>query len=219
MVAYASNKLKNVCVAGHGTTGKTTLVESLMFNAGVINRQGAVEDGNTVTDFVEEEVGRGISISTAVASAEYKDQLLTFVDTPGYFDFVGEQASALPFAETTLLTIRATSGLDVGTEKAFEQAGKSNRSRAFFVTDIDKENIEIDTVVAGIESDLGIFVAPISYPVETGLTVDSVLDVLNGKVVKYSEGKMVSEEDPTGDIADKLEEFKREVGGISCRIR
>ena len=93
MADFNKSSLRNVCVAGHGTSGKTTLVESLLFNAGAINRQGTVADGNTVSDFTEEERNRGISISASINSVEYKQNLITFIDTPGYFDFGGELAA------------------------------------------------------------------------------------------------------------------------------
>lgn len=191
--------------------GKTTLVESLMFNMGVTSRMGTVEGGNTVSDFTEEEIGRGISISTAVCSAEYKKHLVTFIDTPGYFDFAGEVASSLPFTEAAVLTVKGTAGLDVGTEKYYRMAKDLNRSVSFFVNEIDKENIDVDGVVSGIESDLGIFVAPVTWPASVGPDVDSVIDVLNGKLIKYVDGKRTTEEDLSGDYADTAAELREKL--------
>ena len=173
MTAFTSDALRNICVAGHGTSGKTTLVESLMFNAGVINRQGTVEDGNTVSDFTEEEKNRGISISASVNSCEYKKCLISFADTPGYFDFAGEVAATLPFCEAAVLTVKGSSGLDAGTQNAFNTARKLHKSISFFVTEIDRDNIDLDAAFDSISKELEIPLAPIPFPAGAGQTVDS----------------------------------------------
>lgn len=211
MADYTSKNIKNICIAGHGTTGKTTLAESLMFDAGVIARLGTVETKNTVSDFTEEEVNRGISISTGVCSVEYKNQIVSFIDTPGYFDFAGEVASSLPFTETVLLTVKGTTGLDVGTEKNFRAAKKLGKSIAFFVNEIDKENVNVSNVLSGIESDLGIFAAPITYPVSVGPDTDSILDIINSKLLKYTNGKRTAEEDIPADLVDMVAKLKEKL--------
>ena len=208
MVASAVDKVKNVCVAGHGTTGKTTLVESLLFNMGALTRQGTVENKNTVSDFSDEEKEKGISISTSVATCEYEKNLVTFIDTPGYFDFSGEMLTTLPFAESAVLTIRGTSGLDIGLENAFNLARNCKRSVAFFITEIDKENADIDKILNSLETDFGVSIAPLSLPVAVGAGANAIIDVLNGKVVKYKDGKRVSEEAATGDVLTKIGEIK-----------
>ncbi|HNT26698.1 MAG TPA: elongation factor G [bacterium] len=211
MASYTSDKLRNVCVAGHGTTGKTTLVESIMFQAGAINRQGTVEAGTTVSDFTEEEMNRGISISAAVCSVEYRKELVCLVDVPGYFDFSGELAASMPFCEAALLTVKGTAGVDVGTEKAFNLARRYGRSVAFFINEIDKENLAADEVIAGIESALGIRVAPLSYPGAVGPAADTVVDVLKGKAFKYAEGKRAGEGALSDDVAAMIAEFKTKI--------
>ncbi|HSA33250.1 MAG TPA: elongation factor G [bacterium] len=211
MASYTSDKLRNVCVAGHGTTGKTTLVESILFQAGAINRQGTVEAGNTVSDFTEEEMNRGISISAAVCSVEYRKELVCLVDVPGYFDFSGELAATMPFCESALLTIKGIAGVDVGTEKAFNLARRYGRPVGFFVNEIDKENIAADEIVAGIESTLGIRVAPLSYPAAVGPAADTVVDVLKGKAFKYADGKRAGEGTIPDDVAAMIAEFKTKI--------
>ncbi len=211
MADYTSKNIKNICIAGHGTSGKTTLAESLMFDAGVINRLGTVESKNTISDFTEEETNRGISISTSVCSVEYKNQLISFMDTPGYFDFEGEVASSIPFAETVLLTVKGTTGLDVGTEKSYRTAHKLGKSIAFFVNEIDKENVNVSEVISGIESDLGIFVAPVTYPAEIGPNTNSIIDIINGKLLKYTNGKRTAEEEIPANLADTVAELKEKL--------
>ncbi|MCK5808502.1 elongation factor G [bacterium] len=211
MVAYTGTQLRNVCIAGHGTSGKTTLVESMMLHAGAINRQGAVEDGSTVSDFTEEEKNRGISVSLSVNSVDHKSHLLTFLDTPGYFDFAGEVASAIPFCETTLLTVRGSAGLDVGTENAFRLAKKHNRSVAFFITEMDRESINLEKIMDGIQRDLGIQLAPITYPAKTGQDIATIIDVLRRKRISYADNKITGEIELDGEYAEKAQEWKEKL--------
>lgn len=211
MTAFTSEAIRNICVAGHGTSGKTTLVESLLFNAGAINRQGAVEDGNTVSDFTEEEKNRGISISASTNGVEYKKCLITFIDTPGYFDFAGEVAATIPFCEAAVLTVKGSTGLDAGTENAFNTSRKLSKSIAFFVTEIDRDNINLDNALESIGRELEIPLAPITFPAGSGQNVDSVIDVLKGKLIKYSGGKRTSEVDIPAEFADKAAELKEKL--------
>ncbi|HOB71605.1 MAG TPA: GTP-binding protein, partial [bacterium] len=211
MTAFTSDALRNICVAGHGTSGKTTLVESLMFNAGAVNRQGTVEDGNTVSDFTEEEKNRGISISASVNGCEYKKCLLSFVDTPGYFDFAGEVAATIPFCEAAVLTVKGSSGLDAGTQNAFNTAKKLHKSIAFFVTEIDRDNINLDDAFDSISKELEIPLAPITFPAGSGMSVDSIIDVFRGKLIKYANGKRASESEIPAEFADKAAQLKEKL--------
>ena len=211
MADYTGKSLRNICVAGHGTSGKTTLVESILFTGGAVNRMGKVEEGNTVSDFTEEEKNRGISISASVNSVEYKNHLLTFIDNPGYFDFVGELAATLPFCETALLTVKGSAGLDAGTQNAFNQAKKFNKSIAFFVTEIDRDNINLENALNSISEELEIPVAPITFPAESGQNVSSIIDILKGKLVKYADGKRTSAEEIPADLSDKVAELREKL--------
>jgi len=211
MADYTGKSLRNICVAGHGTSGKTTLVESILFTSGAINRMGKVEEGNTVSDFTEEEKNRGISISSSINAVDFKDNLLTFIDNPGYFDFVGELAATLPFCEACLLTVKGSAGLDAGTQNAFMQAKKLDKSIAFFVTEIDRDNLNIEKTLKSISEELEIPVAPITYPAETGQDINSIIDVLKGKLVKYADGKRISSEDIPAELTDKVAELREKL--------
>lgn len=211
MADYTGKSLRNICVAGHGTSGKTTLVESILFTGGAVNRMGKVEEGNTVSDFTEEEKNRGISISASVNTIEYKKNLLTFIDNPGYFDFAGEVAATLPFCEAALLTVKGSTGLDAGTQNAFNQAKKLNKSVAFFVTEIDRDNISLEKALDSIAEELEIPVAPITFPAESGQDVSTIIDVLKGKLVKYSDGKRTAAEDIPAEFSDKAAELKEKL--------
>ena len=129
MKDYSVKDIRNIAVLGHGSEGKTTLVESMLFSSGAIDRQGRVEDGNTVSDFDPEEVKRHISISASVAPVEVHGKKLNMIDVPGYFDFAGEAAGALSACEGALIVMSAVTGISTGFEKAWEASGKRNMAR------------------------------------------------------------------------------------------
>ncbi|MEG0492143.1 MAG: GTP-binding protein [Clostridia bacterium] len=131
MASYQTKEIRNVALMGHGSEGKTTLMESLLFAAGAIDRQGRVEDGNTVTDYDSEEIKRGISISAATAPIDWNQKMLNIIDVPGYFDFVGEMMGPLRVAETAAILVSAVGGIAVGTEKAWNLASKNNVGKMY----------------------------------------------------------------------------------------
>ena len=114
---YSAENVRNIAVVGHGSEGKTTLVEAALFKAGHLDRMGRVEDGTTTTDYDPEETKRHISISTALAPIEWKETKINLIDAPGYFDFVGEQLQAMKLADAAMIVVGATSGIPVGAEK------------------------------------------------------------------------------------------------------
>ena len=124
MASYQTKDIRNIALMGHGSEGKTTLMEALLFAAGAIDRQGRVEDGNTVTDYDAEEIKRKISISAAIAPIDWNQKMLNVIDVPGYFDFVGEMMGPLRVVETAAILVNAVSGITVGTEKAWDYATK-----------------------------------------------------------------------------------------------
>ena len=133
MKDYQSKNIRNLSVVGHGSEGKTTLVEALLFTAGAIDRQGRVEDGSTTTDYDPEEIRRQISISAAMAPLEWKETKINLIDIPGYFDFAGEQVGPMAVSDAALITVGAVSGLSVGAEKAWAMCDKSHTSRMIVI--------------------------------------------------------------------------------------
>src|SRR5690554_855881 len=126
MKTYNIDKIRNVALIGHSSCGKTSLIEALLFKTNVTNRMGKVEDGNTVADFDKEEKDRQVSINTSIIPVEYDNTKINFLDTPGYFDFVGEVYGALRVASSAVIVIDASSGIEVGTEKAWKYAEHRN---------------------------------------------------------------------------------------------
>ena len=118
MKAYTSDKIRNIAMLGHGGCGKTTFLEAALLETGVIKKAGKVEDGNTVSDYDKMEKEKGFSINTSIVPVEWKDTKINFIDTPGYFDYVGEVNAAMRAAEAAVIMVDAGSGVQVGTEKA-----------------------------------------------------------------------------------------------------
>ena len=140
MTNYPVNKIRNVCLMGHGGDGKTSLVESLLNIAGVTDRVGKIVDGNTVCDFDPEEIKRKFSISTAVAPVEWNGCKINLLDTPGFFDFESEVQCALRVAESALIVATGKSGPGVGTEQAWAHCEEHAMPRMFYISKIDEEN-------------------------------------------------------------------------------
>ena len=139
-----TEKIRNITVMGHGGVGKTACVEAALYNAGVIDRRGRSNEGNTVTDFDPEEMRRGLSISTSVAWCEWKDHKVNLIDTPGDFDFLGEQILGMYAGDTALIVMSAKDGLSVGAEKAVRNAAGANIPVAFFINRMDEPNANFE---------------------------------------------------------------------------
>lgn len=165
MDIYTSDKIRNVVILGHGGCGKTTLIEAIAYTMKVTNRQGKVEDGNTISDFDKEEIKRRFSISTAVVPIIWEDTKINFLDTPGYFDFVGETQEAMAAADAAVIVISAKAGVEVGTVRAWELCERYKLPRMFFVTDMDDDNASYRQVVEKLTDLYGKKIAPFHLPI------------------------------------------------------
>ncbi len=155
MKGYTSDSIRNVALLGHGGCGKTTFLEAALLATGVISRMGKVEDGNTVSDYDKMEIEKGYSISTSIVPVELNKTKINFLDTPGFFDFVGEVNSALRAAEAAVILVDASSGVQVGTEKAWNSCKQFDVPRFFMITKTDKENVNVDETIDQLKSKFG----------------------------------------------------------------
>ncbi|MFA7549377.1 MAG: elongation factor G [Sedimentibacter sp.] len=203
MKTYNADKIRNVALLGHSSCGKTTITEALLLNTKVTNRMGKVEDGNTVSDFDKEEKERQVSIGTSIIPIEYQDTKTNFLDTPGYFDFVGEVYGALKVADSAVLVIDASSGIEVGTEKSWKYLEQRNMPRIIFVNKLDKENIKFDELLDNLRDKFGKKVIPFALPIGKGENTDGYMDILNGQ--SYIGSNPV---ETFPDTAAKAEELK-----------
>ena len=204
MKDYKTSNIRNVAVVGHGSDGKTTLVEALLYYAGAIDRQGRVEDGSTTTDSDPEEIRRKISISAAVAPLEWKETKINFIDVPGYFDFAGEMVGPMAVCEGALITVGAVSGLTVGAEKAWAMCDKTHTSRMIVINQMDRENANFDKALGTITAKYGSHIAPIQVPIIEGGKFTGVVCVLENKAFT-GEGKTYKEIDIPANMSDAVE--------------
>ena len=165
MNVYTTDKIRNVVLLGHGGAGKTSLAEAMSYLAGLTSRMGKVTDGNTVSDFGKEEQKRKFSISTSVIPLEWEGAKINILDTPGYFDFVGEVEEAVSAADAAIIVVSGKAGMEVGTEKAWELCEKYKLPRMVFVTDMDIDNASYRQVVEDMTEKYGKKMAPFHLPI------------------------------------------------------
>lgn len=164
MKNYASNRVRNVVLLGHSGSGKTTYSEAALYYSGATKRFGKVEDGNTVSDYEAEEIRRKVSINTSVIPVEWQDTKINFLDTPGYFDFAAEVKLAMNVADTGLIMVSAKSGVEVGTEKAWEYCEEMHLPRIIFINQMDDENADFEKTLVDLRKNFGKAVAPLQIP-------------------------------------------------------
>ena len=210
MKDYNYKKLRNVGLIGHGATGKTSLAEALLFYTNNTDRLGKVEEGNTVMDYEQEEKKRGISLSTSVASFEENDIKINIVDMPGYFDFQGEMYQGMRAVDIATIVVCAVSGVQVGTEKAWDYCEKIKLPRAFFINKMDRENADFDKTLEEMKNSFGMSIVPIQYPIGKESNFSGIVDVISKTAVKYnSKTSKVESTDIPDELVDKIEEFKQ----------
>ena len=185
MKDYTVKRLRNVCLLSHGGAGKSTLAEAMMFNTGVLDRFGRIADGTTTTDYDPEEIKRKISINLAIAPFEWKDHKVNLIDTPGYFDFVGEVKQGIRVADSAVIIISAKDGVAVGTEKSWAYVNESKLPRILFVNKMDDENADFDKVLEQATETFGKLVCPFQLPVFVDGKFSGAVDVIGKKAYKF----------------------------------
>lgn len=202
MKRFSSKQIRNVVLLGHGSSGKTTLAEAMLFSAKASPRLGNIASGNTVCDYDPEEVKRTISIFTSVAPFEWMDCKINILDTPGQPDFEGEMLEGLRAADSAIIAVSGKSGVHVGTEKAWEKAKAAKLPTAFFVGKLDEEQADFFKVLEALKSSFGAVVCPIVVPFEQDN--DTVyVNLVEMKAYKYKDGK--SSEVPIPNTGHRLQ--------------
>lgn len=206
MQTYKYEKIRNVVVLGHGSCGKTTLVEAMAYTTGITKRMGRVEDGTTISDYDKEEQKRQFSISTTVVPILWEDTKINFLDTPGYFDFVGEVEEAVSAADAAVIVISAKAGLEVGTVKAWEACERYHLPRMIFVTDMDDDNASFRAVVEALKERYGNRIAPFHTPIREKETFVGFVNVVKmaGRRFSNNLGEYVD-----GEIPDYSMEYSQ----------
>ena len=210
---YSVQNIRNVCLLGHGGSGKTALAESLLYMTGAIDRMGKAADGNTVCDYDPEEIKRQISISLAVAPLEFKGCKINVLDTPGSFDFSGEVMEALRAADAAIIVCSAKDGISVGLEKAWKYCEERNMPRFIYISKTDEENADYNATFDALRERFGNKIAPIVVPIwDDNKKVTGIIDVLNKRAYEMQNGKRVEIELPEGkeDVVTQFNDALKE---------
>jgi elongation factor G len=214
VTVYTGDKIRNVAVVGHGASGKTTLVDALAFVAGSSSRHGSVPQGTALTDYTPDEIERQYSISLALAHAEWNGVKLNLIDTPGYLDFIGDALAGITAADSALLVVSATAGVEVGTEKVWEYATDRGIPRFFFLSLLDKEHANFEKVYADIKDHLTSAVVPIEIPVGEGPEFRGIINLFSKKCHMYKPGTKTGEYDEIEvpeEYRERLEQYSQEL--------
>src|SRR5579872_6522947 len=214
MKAYTTEWIRNVGIVGHGDTGKTQLVSSLLYTAGMTPRLGKVTEGSTATDWDEEEIARKISINSALAYAEWQapgkaeKTKINLLDTPGYSTFLNETKASLIAADAALIVVDAAAGVQVVTEKVWDYATEYEQARAFVVNWMDRELASYDRAIESLQNAFGRGAVPLQLPIGAEKGFRGVVDLIAMKALLYTpdgDGKAKVEEIP-GALADQAKE-------------
>ena len=186
MKVYRTDEIRNVVLLGHGGSGKTSLVEAMLYVSGATNRMGKIADSNTVSDFDKEEQKRGFSIGTSLIPIEWEKAKINILDTPGYFDFVGEVEEAVSAADAAVIVVSGKAGVQVGTEKAWELCDKYNLPRMIYVTEMDVDDASFRQVVADLTEKYGKKIAPHFQPIRENEKLVGYINIIKNAGRRYT---------------------------------
>ena len=186
MKVYRTDEIRNVVLLGHGGSGKTSLVEAMAYVSGAINRMGKVADNNTISDFDKEEQKRQFSISTTLVPIEWEKAKINILDTPGYFDFVGEVEEAVSAADAAVIVVSGKAGVEVGTEKAWELCDKYNLPRMVYVTEMDVDDASFRQVVQDLTDRYGKAIAPHFQPIRENEKLVGYVNIIKNAGRRYT---------------------------------
>ena len=186
MKVYESTEVRNVALVGHGNCGKTSLAAGMFFAAGTTNRLTRVDEGNTITDYDDEEIARKITISTALVAAEWKKMKLNVLDTPGFNLFMYDTKTAMAAADAALVLIDSVGGVEVQTEKVWQFAEEFNLPRALFINKLDRERSDFDRTVESIQTAFGRHCIPVHLPIGAEKEFKGVIDIIHMKAFTYT---------------------------------
>lgn len=209
MKNYRGESIRNIGTGSHSGAGKTSLVEAMLFTMGAITRLGTVEQGNTTSDYNDDEIERQISISTSLLHGEWNKHKINIIDTPGFFDFFGDVISGLRAVENVLLLISANAGIEVGTEQVWNLAKKYEKAVTFVINKLDRENIDFNRLIESLRERFGHAIILAQFPVETGHNFFKIVDLLKMKLLTYPQDK--SGKPSVEDIPANLQAQAREL--------
>lgn len=207
MKVYTTDAIRNVVLLGHGGAGKTSLAEAMGYLAGLTSRLGTVQDGNTISDYGKEEIKRQISLNTSCIPLEWGDTKINILDTPGFFDFVGEAEEAVQAADAAIIVVSGKAGVQVGTQRAWELCDKYKLPRMVFVTDMDIDNASFKNVVETMTELYGKKIAPFHLPIRENEKFVGYINVITGQGYRWQGKEVIPCEVPEYNV-EYLEQYR-----------
>lgn len=213
MKDYDVKAIRNVALIGHGGSGKTSISESLLFTANVINRIGSISEGNTTADYLPNEIEKQISISSSLLHLSWDNKHINIIDTPGYADFIGEVSAALRVIDIATIVLKSAEGVEVGSEIYTKFVKQNGIPAVIIINKVDNEHSDFNTTVAKAKERLFNGASVVTYPVKEGLSFDSVIDVIKMKMYTYGEAgsRKVTEADIPGEEKETAEKYRTEL--------
>ena len=193
MKVYDAASIRNVAVVGHGGSGKTQLVSALLFDSGMVNRLGLVDDGTTVTDYDEEEIARKHTLSASLAYVEWNQTKINLIDTPGFGNFFADARAALRVADAALVVVDGVAGVEVQTEKAWAEADERALPRLIVVNRLDRDRASLERTLDSVRQTLGRTIIPIQLPIGDAKALTGIVDLVTMKAYTFAgdgSGKM-----------------------------
>ena len=206
-MAISMNAIRNVAVCGHGSTGKTSLVEQMLFRAGVISKAETVDSGRTQSDYLDEEIEHKFSLHTSLLNLPWKDTHINVLDTPGSADFVGEVVASFRAAETAVMVISAPAGIQIETVKLWRRLDNRNLPRVVFVNKMDQDRADFQKSLAEIKEAFGVTAVPLNLPLGQNGDHEGIVDILHMKAIKAGG---VIEEIPA-EMADEVDTWRKQL--------
>ncbi|MGH2818515.1 MAG: elongation factor G [Actinomycetota bacterium] len=211
MKSYKTENIRNIVLVGHGGAGKTSLAEAMLFHSGAITRMGKITEGNTVTDFDEEEIRKGISVSTALAPVEWDGHKINVLDAPGYADFVGEMRAAMRVADLAVFVVSGVEGLEVQTQVAWNYADEIGLPRMILVNKLDRENSSFRRTLEQLREGFGKGVAPLSLPLGREHDFKGIISVIDEAAFEYDSSGKPAEVPVPDDRKERVEEVRTDL--------
>ena len=201
MTKYDINKMRNIALVGHGDSGKTSLAEAMLYDSGMINRLGTIEQGNTTTDYDPREIKKGITIHSSLAYLDWKDKKVNIIDTPGYLDFITDTKSSLRVTDNAVVVVCGVSGVEVQTEKVWDFANEYKLPRVIFINKMDRERADFYRVKDMLNKVFGSSVIPVQLPIGKEENFKGVVDLIKMKALVY---KKTAGEKPTFEDVNNI---------------
>lgn len=210
MADIKTTEIRNIALVGHNGAGKTSFGETILFNTNVSTRLNRVDEKNSMLDYTEEEISRGITIGLKLASVKWQNKMINFIDTPGFVDFFGEVIAASKVVESFVFIIDGSTGVDLGTENAWEIRKKEKLAGLFVINKMKKENVDYEKVFQDIKNSFSESATMIQFPIGSGLNFKGVVDLISGKAYAYEEGKK-NEISVPDNLKNVVEKMKKEL--------